>query len=885
MNSALESQPTISHKPVLIIDKKGVLGLELAKKIAQDYVVILVTGREVALVKNLIVIPYKRKIPVIPDNTFRQIIVVSYGDPETFSLLSPLSRKAEESKTRIAFILGLRNCSEALYAKFEQRFPYVSLFVTGDVFGGELWEFNLISDFLSQIKKYGKVVIPNTGLYKTYPVFFDDVISGVIKEIFLEGLTKRLYCLFPPYPVTALSIARVLQQIHPEIGVDFHKTKERARVVVLPKSGDFILPNPYSLDKRFGKIDIAVKKEPTFLAPSNEGLRYRKPLLLVIFGFMLLIAMPFIATAVFSFFGVILLSAGKSELEKGRYDKAEISMVGAKNAFAIASETADSATNVASFIGLREPMDEVGQRIAVGGQVASAGELLLHSYGRFIAIQKGRSASPKEDFASGMNDLRHSMVLAHELSSNPKTPEGLRKTLASYNPIMQLVTATGDLYPDLLGFNGKKVYLALFQNNMELRPGGGFIGSYGLLTVEGGRVVGFTIHNVYDADGQLKGHIDPPFALRRYLGAKHLFLRDSNFSVDFPKNAAQAAYLLELETGVKPDGVFAVDMNFLRSLIEVVGPISVPTYNEVITPENVYLVTQRHAQNNSFPGSKQKQTFLKALFEGLLRKISQKGGINPNLVQRIASGITGKHVMLVVLDKGAQNVLTLNNLSGSLWDNRKSNPATINDVFGINEANLGENKVNYYLQRTFDLKIFIDSVGAITNEATITYNNTAKEGSEFGGPYKAYIRTLLPEGADLTAIAIDGSPQTLVDAVTDNDRFDRPTFVPPSGMELYSTQEEGKEVIGFYFIVPEHTKKVLTLRYRLAQKAPDNAYAYSLLFLKQPGTEADPYFVTINYPTNNRVVSKSNNLTQNKGSLSAFGPLTGDTLFDAKFAK
>src|SRR5258706_15817855 len=60
--------------------------------------------------------------------------------------------------------------------------------------------------------------------------------------------------------------------------------------------------------------------------------------------------------------------------------------------------------------------------------------------------------------------------------------------------------------PDLLGMKNKKTYLLLFQNNAELRPGGGFIGSYGLAVINKGKLQQLTIHNTYDADGQLKKH-------------------------------------------------------------------------------------------------------------------------------------------------------------------------------------------------------------------------------------------------------------------------------------------------------------------------------------------------------------------------------------------
>src|SRR6185437_16558381 len=84
--------------------------------------------------------------------------------------------------------------------------------------------------------------------------------------------------------------------------------------------------------------------------------------------------------------------------------------------------------------------------------------------------------------------------------------------------VIPLVT----IFPKLLGYNGTQTYLILFQNNAELRPGGGFIGSYGLVSFDHGKMGQFTIHNVYDADGLLTKHIEPSYIGRRYLQV-HLY--------------------------------------------------------------------------------------------------------------------------------------------------------------------------------------------------------------------------------------------------------------------------------------------------------------------------------------------------------------------------
>jgi hypothetical protein len=52
--------------------------------------------------------------------------------------------------------------------------------------------------------------------------------------------------------------------------------------------------------------------------------------------------------------------------------------------------------------------------------------------------------------------------------------------------------------------NGEvRTFLILFQNNLELRPGGGFIGSFGILKVKDGTVVEFSTHDTANFDGRI----------------------------------------------------------------------------------------------------------------------------------------------------------------------------------------------------------------------------------------------------------------------------------------------------------------------------------------------------------------------------------------------
>ncbi len=105
-------------------------------------------------------------------------------------------------------------------------------------------------------------------------------------------------------------------------------------------------------------------------------------------------------------------------------------------------------------------------------------------------------------------------------------------------------------------------FLVIFQNNMELRPGGGFISSFGILKIKDGSVADIQIHDTGNFDGRVPTTVPAPYPMNETLRIKSLQLRDSNYSPDFPINARAAIEFYEMGQGAeKFDGVVAVNAN------------------------------------------------------------------------------------------------------------------------------------------------------------------------------------------------------------------------------------------------------------------------------------------------------------------------------------
>lgn len=320
--------------------------------------------------------------------------------------------------------------------------------------------------------------------------------------------------------------------------------------------------------------------------------------------------------------------------------------------------------------------------------------------------------------------------------------------------------------PWILGVTEERQYLILFQNNMELRPTGGFIGSFALVTFENGRLSDINVQDVYSADGQLKGHVEPPAPIKNYLGEANWYLRDSNWDPDFPVSAERAEWFLDKEIGVSVDGVVGIDLEIARDLLGVTGPIFLEDFGKEITSENMYEVTQYEVEKDFFPGSRRKANFLTAFVRELLFQLTSLGeGSHSEVARTIKTNLSEKHIQVFLHNKDAQRAI-----SELAWDGAVYQPSCTGncytDYFGIVEANVGVNKANHFVERDASFIAQVEN-DLVKRTLTIALRNNANEGLGTSGRYKVYLRVFAPQESDfLPTEIIFGESQEFEDPET-----------------------------------------------------------------------------------------------------------------------
>lgn len=406
----------------------------------------------------------------------------------------------------------------------------------------------------------------------------------------------------------------------------------------------------------------------------------------------------------------------------------------------------------------------------------------------------------------------------------------LKSTLSSLKKNLITGKALLAAGPDLIALGGKAKYAVLLQNNMELRATGGFIGSFAIISLENGRLYDLAVYDVYSADGQLKGHVEPPAPIKDVLGEANWYLRDSNFDPDFPTSARRAEWFIKKTMNIDVDGTLAITLDLLKSLLKATGPLELPDYDETVDSGNIYERAQFHAEVNFFPGSSAKKEFLSSVADALFAKIQNGEGIDTlKLVSAMSGAVDSKNLLISVLDPAVEHVFSTLSWNGHLVDQPCPGGDTcIKDYLYLVDSNFGVNKANYYLSRNLDLTVNVGKEGTLSHVFKASYHNSATSTAWPAGPYKNYVRLYLPFGSHLESLELGGQPLTAQD---------------------YSlTEEHGKFVISFLMTVPVNSTLTLSATYTSpAAIRPDSLYTW--FWQKQPGTlVSEPLSVTLNYP-------------------------------------
>ncbi|MBI4599543.1 DUF4012 domain-containing protein [Candidatus Uhrbacteria bacterium] len=395
----------------------------------------------------------------------------------------------------------------------------------------------------------------------------------------------------------------------------------------------------------------------------------------------------------------------------------------------------------------------------------------------------------------------------------------------------------------VLGSAAKRRYLVVFQNNTELRPTGGFIGSYALIDVLRGKLVTVEIPGggSYDLQGSLTQRVQSPLPLR-IVNASWQF-QDSNWFPDFPTSARNMIWFYEKSGGPTVDGVIAINASFFEKLLGIIGTVDMPSYGKTLTADNFMLETQKSVELEYDKTENRPKQFIADLFPKTLEKMETlEGSARSAFSSALIEAFVARDIQVYFRDTEEEHAIKQFGIGGAM----RTSPL---DYFSIVQANVGGGKGEGVIDEEIERTTVFRQDGRIEVRVRIRRTHHGKIGDPFGGTRNiSYVRIYLPKGTQgIFASGFAAPDQSLFKPVPQGYAVPEalravegvPLLDPATGM--VATTEYGKSVFAHWMILEPGQETVaeaaflLPFAYADIPKGRDGKRLYTVLIQRQSG--------------------------------------------------
>lgn len=321
-----------------------------------------------------------------------------------------------------------------------------------------------------------------------------------------------------------------------------------------------------------------------------------------------------------------------------------------------------------------------------------------------------------------------------------------------------------EVMPSMLGADGPRDYLLIFQNNAEIRATGGLPGSYALVHAENGKLD--ITQQGGATDFPLKDNPVLPISSAEdevYSELLGIYFQDAGFTPDFPRAAELWNAHWNVTYPEKPlDGVLALDPVGLSYLVEGTGPVKVADLT--LTPENLveellnkpYIELGTEAQDELFEDA------AAAVFDAATGDLASP----MKFVEGMSRAAREGRLLVAPFVESEAAVLAETDVIGALSGNDGSTPHV--DI-GLNDAT--GSKMSYYLRYSADVETRSCSnetqelAGTMTLRQSISPDEAAKlpvsvtGGGNYGtepGSQFTVVRIHGPFGGSVGGIKLNG---------------------------------------------------------------------------------------------------------------------------------
>lgn len=294
-------------------------------------------------------------------------------------------------------------------------------------------------------------------------------------------------------------------------------------------------------------------------------------------------------------------------------------------------------------------------------------------------------------------------------------------------------------------------FLVFFANTSEMRPGGGFIGSYADIYFSNWKVNKIDILDINQPDNEFKEKIIPPKALQNIvLGWK---AADANWFLDFNQSAAKVINFLERSDFYKKDnvqfeGAILITPQVIQDLLNLTGPIEIDS-KIIFNKDNFLIEIQKNIQQKRKDNILEPKKILDVFFNKIVEKISNLNNESKNqILDYLYSWLKNKDLVFYFKNSNFQSFFESYNFTGqsTLWDEN-----ILGDYLAVVDANPSSGKSDIFIQKIVNLKIQIQNNGFLNNQLQIKRINNVKSNYEwwYKLPNKDFIQIFTPAKVEL----------------------------------------------------------------------------------------------------------------------------------------
>ena len=374
---------------------------------------------------------------------------------------------------------------------------------------------------------------------------------------------------------------------------------------------------------------------------------------------------------------------------------------------------------------------------------------VAHGEAAFAAAERELAAQDPSSYAGRLRD---------------KYRELTEKVHDAHHVLAAASTAL-DVMPTMLGEDGPRHYLLIFQNNAEIRSTGGLPGAVSLVTAADGKVE-MTRQVGADAFGERPTPVLPLSPAERRIYGEQLgtYFVDANFTPDFPRTAELMKARWEEVFGGRIDGVISVDPVAMSYLLQATGPVTVG--DTELTADNA-VDTLLHQVYVDHPVPAAQDAYFRDVARAVFDQVSG-GAENPiDLAEALGRAADEHRIYVHSFHADEQGEITTSQIAGHLTDDSATGPQV--GVF-LNDATAS--KMSYYLRYDAALDATYCTAGVQGLAGTMHLSSTAPKDAadlptyvtgtgEYGteqGHELLLIRLYGPVGGAISDVAINSRP-------------------------------------------------------------------------------------------------------------------------------